>query len=169
VPDVERSVIDLNDLTAWLRPAMMTHVDQSPAAALNRIKLQLKDDAEFLVRGRVRIVNVWRPLEYPVTDWPIAVCDGRTVSLSDLVEADHVRRQYTGSTMYLQHNLAQKFYYLDNQTKDEVLIFKNFDSARNVAAKYAPHASFQHPNPPNNGHPRESIEVRAFVFTYPKA
>jgi hypothetical protein len=37
--------------------------------------------------------------------------------------------------MYLQHNPAQKFYYLDNQTKDEVLIFKNFDSARNVAAK----------------------------------
>lgn len=81
------------------------------------------------------ISSVWRPLEYPVTDWPIAVCDGRTVSPSDLVEADHVRRQYTGSTMYLQHNPAQKFYYLDNQTKDEILIFKNFDSARNVAAK----------------------------------
>jgi hypothetical protein len=79
------------------------------------------------------IFSVWRPLEQPVTDWPIAVCDARTVSPSDLVECDHVRRQYTGSTMYLQHNLAQRFYYLDRQSKDEVLIFKNFDSARAVA------------------------------------
>jgi hypothetical protein len=32
----------------------------------------------------------------------------------------------------------------------------------------APHASFRHPDCPEVFQPRESIEVRALVFTYPK-
>lgn len=31
--------------------------DQSPAAALKRIQLQLREDAEYLFRGRVRIIK----------------------------------------------------------------------------------------------------------------
>jgi hypothetical protein len=31
--------------------------DQSPAAALRRIQLQLKEDADYLLRGRVRIIK----------------------------------------------------------------------------------------------------------------
>jgi hypothetical protein len=40
-----------------------------------------------------------------------------------------------GSTMYLQHDSKQKFYYMSKQSKDDVLIFKNFDSERDVAAR----------------------------------
>lgn len=69
-----------------------------------------------------------------VEDWPLAVCDGSTVDHQDLVEADHIRRHYMGSTMYLKHNAQQKFYFMSKQTKDEVLIFKNFDSERGAAA-----------------------------------
>ncbi|KAL8722296.1 MAG: hypothetical protein Q9225_001201 [Loekoesia sp. 1 TL-2023] len=167
-PEVEGTVVDLNNLTSWLRPAVHVHVDQSPAAALKRIQVQLHDDAMYLLRGRVRIINVWRPLIDAVKDWPLAVCDGSTVQRSDLVEADHIRQHYTGSTMYLMHGPQQKFYYMSEQSKDEVLIFKNFDSKRGVEAPYAPHASFLHPNVGANATPRESIEVRAFVFTYPK-
>ena len=65
----------MNDLTAWLRPAAHVHVgmdfllfqismrlakdprDQSPAAALKRIQLQLPHDAEHLLQGRVRIIK----------------------------------------------------------------------------------------------------------------
>jgi hypothetical protein len=70
-----------------------------------------------------------------VKDWPLAICDGTTVNLDDLVETDHVRRQYTGSTLYLKHNNAQRFYYMDGQGKNDVLIFKNFDSKKSVKAK----------------------------------
>lgn len=166
-PEVEGSIIDMNDLTTWLRPATHVHVDQSPAAALKRIKLQLPNEAERLLKGRVRIINVWRPLIDSVEDWPLAVCDGRTVDGSDLVETDHVRRHYSGSTLYLMRNPAQRFYYMSKQSKNEVLIFKNFDSKPDVGAKYAPHASFCHPHATINTPPRESIEVRAFVFTFP--
>ena len=79
--------------------------------------------------------SVWRPLIASVEDWPLAVCDGATVTASDLVETDHIRRHYTGSTMYLQHNPGQRFYYMSKQGKDDVLIFKQFDSQRNIPGK----------------------------------
>ncbi|KAF7504096.1 hypothetical protein GJ744_002861 [Endocarpon pusillum] len=164
-PEVEGAVIDLNNLTEWLRPAMHVHVDQSPAAVLNRIQLQLCKDADRLLRGRVRVLNVWRPLIDCVEDWPLAVCDGTTVEASDLVEADHVRRQYTGSTLYVRFNPRQEFYHMSKQRRNEVLIFKNFDSDPTKPASFAPHASFRHPHTPGIFIPRQSIEVRALVFT----
>ncbi len=128
--------------------------------------------------------SVWRPLIESVEDWPLAICDGSTVKQSDLVEADHIRRHYMGSTMYLMPEENQKFYYMSRQNKEDVLIFKNFDSSPDVRArcKYtnrgvtldlklidivAPHASFQHPKATKDAVPRKSIEVRAFVFTHP--
>jgi hypothetical protein len=79
--------------------------------------------------------SVWRPLIDSVEDWPLAVCDGQTVNWSDLVETDHVRRQYSGSTLYLMRNSEQRFYYMSKQSKQEVLIFKNFDSEKGVGAR----------------------------------
>ncbi|KIW66777.1 hypothetical protein PV04_06072 [Phialophora macrospora] len=168
-PEVEGTLVDLNDLTTWLRPALHLHVDQSPVAVIRRVLMQLPEDAEYLLQGRIRVINLWRPIVDAVRDYPLAICDGSTVSPSDLVEADHVRRHYMGSTMYLKHNERQKFYFMSRQTKDEVLIFKNFDSAETPAATYAPHASFLDPDIPEAFTPRQSIEVRALVFTYPNS
>jgi hypothetical protein len=78
--------------------------------------------------------SVWRPLIDSVEDWPLALCDGGTVDRSDLVEADHIRRHYMGSTLYLMSNVKHRFYYLSKQSKDDVVIFKNFDSCSTVAA-----------------------------------
>lgn len=79
-PEVEGSIIDMNDLTTWLRPAAHVHVgmsfdippklpsdglnnsiDQSPAAVLKRIQLQLPNEAERLLKGRVRIIKCVKP------------------------------------------------------------------------------------------------------------
>jgi hypothetical protein len=63
-PEIEGEVIDMNDLTTWLRPAMHVHIgmfpftwtlqsqhiiDQSASAVLRRIQLQLPDEADFLL------------------------------------------------------------------------------------------------------------------------
>ena len=80
-------------------------------------------------------LSVWRPLIRSVQDWPLAVCDGATVRRSDLVETDHIRRHYTGSTMYLQHSAEQRFYYMSRQGKEDVLIFKQFDSQSNISGQ----------------------------------
>jgi len=37
------------------------------------------DEAEELLRGRVQIINLWRPIRGPLRDAPLAVCDASTV------------------------------------------------------------------------------------------
>ncbi|KAH9985174.1 hypothetical protein F4779DRAFT_632510 [Xylariaceae sp. FL0662B] len=160
----EDTVVDLNNPMNWLLPAEYAHVDQSPIAVLNRIRLQFPSEAETLLQGRVRVVNVWRPIGQ-VREWPLALCDGRTVDDSDLVECDHIRRHYTGSTMYLLERPRHRWYYLSNQTPDEVIIFKNFDSSENVEAHYSPHAAFKQCKENLEARGRSSIEVRALVFS----
>lgn len=81
------------------------------------------------------LFSVWRPINHPVEDMPLAVCDGSTVQPSDLVETDHVRTSYIGSTMYLMSRPEHRWHYVSRQRPDEVLLFKNFDSASDVAAK----------------------------------
>ena len=118
---------------------------------LNRIRHQLATEAPHLLRGRVRVlkcvqakrvssesantVSVWRPLIDSVDDWPLAIGDGSTFSSSDLVETDHVRRHYTGSTMYVKYNDRQQFYFMSKQSRNDALIFKNFDSDNTMKAR----------------------------------
>jgi len=160
-------VFDINDPTEYLRPAEMVHIDQSPSAVLQRIRLQLPDTADFLLRGRVRVINVWRPLNHGVENFPLALCDGSSVHASDFVEADHVRRRYLGSTMYLLSKEHHKWVYLHNQQPDEVTVLKNFDSNDDLEARVAPHVAVD-THPSSSAKPRESIEVRCLVFSYPE-
>ncbi|KAK1750425.1 Aspirochlorine biosynthesis protein N [Echria macrotheca] len=163
----EPETLDMNDLTNWMLPACRVHVDQSPRAVVHRVQLQLQDEAPYLLQGRVRIINCWRPIHNAVEDFPLAVCDSTSVPDPDLVECDHVRRRFKGATMYLYTNPEHKWYYLSQQRPDEALIMKMFDSDSTVKAKRCPHTAFQHPNRPPNCPPRTSIEVRALVFNYP--
>lgn len=42
------------------------HIDQRKVAALLKVRTLLPNDAEELLKGRVRIINVLRPLNGPV-------------------------------------------------------------------------------------------------------
>ncbi|KAK2740664.1 hypothetical protein FQN57_006034 [Myotisia sp. PD_48] len=134
--------IDYNNPVHPIGPASQVHVDQSEEAAIHRVRLHLPDQAEELLKGRLRIINIWRPIRGPVQQWPLAVCDGNTVHPHNLIETDHVRRQYAGCTLYALKDPGMKWYYMKNQRDDEVLLFKNFDSNENVT-KYSPHSSFE--------------------------
>jgi len=158
--------LDLNDYTTFLKPAQEVHVDQSPLSALQRVQSQLSDDAEQLLKGRVRILNLWRPLVHPVEDYPLAICNGATVCEEDLMASDHVRRHYTGETYYVRYKDVHEWFYVSEQQPDKVLILKMFDSKEDVKAKVCPHASFKLPNPKVGARPRQSIEVRALVFSH---
>lgn len=52
----------------------------------------------------------------------------------DLVECDHVRRRFKGTAFYAYFNPDHKWYYLGNQTPDEVMFLKIFDSDPSVKA-----------------------------------
>jgi len=49
-------------------------------------------------------------------------------------------------------------------TLNEALVFKVFDSDESKPARRTPHTAFDHPAPPANAPPRESIETRTFAF-----
>lgn len=72
--------------------------------------------------------SIWRPFNGPVLEWPLAICDGSSVDPNKLIETDHVRRQYAGCTLYALSDPKMRFYYMQNQEDNEVLLFKNFDS-----------------------------------------
>ncbi|KAK4043312.1 methyltransferase CmcJ [Parachaetomium inaequale] len=131
----EPSITDMNDLSVWLRPVSYVHIDHAPRAVVSRTRLLLGDEADFLLRGRVRVINVWRPLDHPVEDYPLAFCDASTLRDEDLVECDHVRRKYKGATLFPNHHPDQKFYFLRDQQQEAVTLLKIFDSDTSVVAR----------------------------------
>ncbi|KDN61255.1 putative methyltransferase [Colletotrichum sublineola] len=71
------------------QPVQQVHVDQTPAAAEVRVRRHVPgDEAEELLKGRYQIINVWRPIGHPASDFPLAVIDWRTTGPKDLVAVD---------------------------------------------------------------------------------
>jgi hypothetical protein len=59
-----------------------------------------------------------------------------------------------------------KFYYKSKLNTDEVILIKCFESKSDGRARLTPHTAFNDPTSPAGARPRESIEVRALVFTH---
>lgn len=78
--------------------------------------------------------SVWKPVDNPVEQWSLAVCDGNTIGPSDLVETDSVRRGNVTTLYYARYSPTQKWSFLRQQTPEEALIFKHFDSESDVNA-----------------------------------
>jgi hypothetical protein len=147
------------------QPVLRVHIDQTPASAEDRVRLHMGDDAEELLKSRFRIINVWRPLNGPVADHPLAVADSRTVVDEDLVAVEHRYPHRTGQTAGVKYNPGQKWYYWSGMTNGERLLLKCYDSDETFSRTgRVPHTAFNHPRSPGNSPGRESIEVRALVF-----
>jgi len=81
-------------------------------------------------------------MRHTVEDWPLALADGSEVGLDDFLETDHVRRKYKGASLNLMYRPGYHWYYLKDQAKDEVILFKNFDSSNKVKAACECYFSF---------------------------
>jgi len=54
------------------QPATRVHVDQTVTSGANRVREHLPDEAEELLKGRVQVINLWRPIRGPLRDSPSA-------------------------------------------------------------------------------------------------
>jgi hypothetical protein len=72
--------------------------------------------------------SVWRPLIEKVYDAPLTFCDRRSVQENDLLEEDKVHPTHWEEGLYLIHRDDQKWYWLSEQTRDEVAIFMTWNS-----------------------------------------
>lgn len=159
------------DPSASRKPVTRTHIDQTAVSAAMRVRRHMGDDAEALLRGRYRIVNVWRPLNRgPVESFPLAFASSSTLCARDVISVEHhYESGYNGYTAAIQHDPEQKWYYLSGMTGDERLLLECFDSEvlklgdQATLGKLA-HTAFEHPGTLPGAEGRESIEVRALVF-----
>ena len=82
----------------------------------------LPDDAEDLLLGRVQVINLWRPINHPVYDAPLAVAEAGSVRPDELVPSDLVYRNRVGETYNVLFNPAHRWHYISGQRPDEVLL-----------------------------------------------
>lgn len=146
-------------------PVTRVHIDQTPASAEARVRHHLPAEAAQLLRGRYRIVNVWRPLNGPVVAHPLAVADSASVRDEDLVAVEHRYPDRTGETAGVKYNQDQRWWYWSGMRNEERLLLKCYDSDASVGRwGRVPHTAFVDPRTPEGAVGRESIEVRALVF-----
>ncbi|KAF2668109.1 hypothetical protein BT63DRAFT_375445 [Microthyrium microscopicum] len=139
------------------QPVQRVHVDQTPAAAEKRVFRHLpKEEAGELAKGRFQIINVWRPIENPASDFPLALVDYRSTKPADLIPVDLmypdradgddgddrgketlppvVSNESTegyaakGETFSVAPSDDHEFYYLKDMKPEEAVFIKCFDS-----------------------------------------
>jgi hypothetical protein len=162
---VRKRVQGAADRDGGLRqPVARVHVDHTEKSGPQRVRDLIPDEAEELLKGRLQIINLWRPIRGPLLDSPLAVCDARTVKPEDLVASDLVYPDRVGEIYSVKYNPDHQWFYVPGMTVDEVLLLKCFDSKTDGRARFAPHSAFSDPTTPADAPPRESIELRTLVF-----
>ena len=146
------------------QPATRVHVDQTATSGANRVREHLPDEADELLKGRVQVINLWRPIRGPLRDSPLAMLDGTTVKASDLVASDLIYPNRSGETYSVTFNPDHRWFYFPKMTPDEAILLKCYDSATDGRTRFGPHTAFTDPTTPADAPPRESIELRTLVF-----
>lgn len=148
------------------QPVRMAHVDVTPKFVTWKIRSSVsKLAAESILKSRFIYANVWKPLNGPIRDWPLALCDASTIDPStDLEKSDLVYENVIEENFQVYHRPYHKWYYLNDQTSSEAFVFRQYDSKLGFKAPGVPHASFSHPLATGNEKPRESIEVNVVLW-----
>ncbi|TBU23192.1 hypothetical protein BD311DRAFT_731750 [Dichomitus squalens] len=145
-------------------PVERVHIDQTYEATIKRVHQLLGADAPRLLQSRTRLVNVWRPIANPVFHRPLAVSDWRALDeRADLVPVTYYYPDRVGATFSVRYNPAHKWWYLSQQTPEEVTLIKCYDSLTD-RARLTPHSAFWDSTTPEGAPHRQSIELRALLF-----
>jgi hypothetical protein len=70
------------------QPATRVHIDHTAKSGPQRVRDLLPEDADELLKGRVQVINLWRPINHPVYDVPLAVAEAASVRFEELVPSD---------------------------------------------------------------------------------
>jgi hypothetical protein len=145
-------------------PATLVHNDYTAKSGYVCLNENLGDEAEGLSQGRFQIINLWRPLVNPVQNFPLVLCDARTVNDADIVPTERRAPNHVGEILLATHNPDHRWYFFPEMASNEVVVFKTFDSENQGRNPGSIHTSIDIPGVSPDVPPRESIETRAFVF-----
>lgn len=123
------------------------------------------EEADRRLKGRWMVLNLWRGLR-PVESWPLAICNGSSVDARDFETTLTYDKPNGTPTPFkgrpLRYSPNHQWHYFPQMRPDEMIVFKQFDSA-DMPARWAPHSAIIDPNTPADAAPRASIEARALV------
>ncbi|KAF7368924.1 hypothetical protein MVEN_00218600 [Mycena venus] len=157
----------IDSATDKRQPLNQAHVDQAPKSAVERVHRHLPaEDVPELLKHRFQIINLWRPISHPAYDWPLALCDFRSVDpATDILPVAHIYPDREGETYGVKYNPNHKWTYFHGVTPEEFILLKCYDSVEDGSvALFTPHTAFNDPATPKDAPLRESIELRALVF-----
>ncbi len=160
-------------------PAGEAHVDFTPARAESLARaVYEKSFPEGRGFRRFLASSLWRAFSPPPQDFPLAVCDARSVRADEGIPntmfivdrlpdeqamlAEMPNEATAPAAAIFHYNPQHRWWYFSNMTRDEVLLFKFHDSDRTRALR-APHTAFRDPSFANAA-PRESIEFRTLAY-----
>jgi hypothetical protein len=161
---VRASDPDLREQKQVREPAALVHNDYTPHSGRVCLQENLGADADELGASRYQIINVWRPLVDPVEDYPLALCDARSLDPADLIDSERRAPNHIGEIQLAVHAPEQRWFYYSQMRPPEVLLFKTYDSIDAGAQPCSIHSAIRLPQVAANARPRESVETRAFVF-----
>ena len=145
-------------------PVLAVHNDYTEWSGPQRVRDLLPDEADELLKHRFAIVQVWRAINKPIESNPLAICEAETLAAEDLIASERRYPDRTGETYQIAHNPDHAWFYFPRMNRDEALVFKVYESAKDGRARFTAHTAIEDPNTPPNAEPRESIEMRTIAF-----
>jgi hypothetical protein len=145
-------------------PVRVVHNDYTPRSGPQRVRDLLGGEAEAALARRYAFINVWRPINGPVLEAPLGVCDARSVRPEQWIENEMRYPDRKGETYVAQWDGAHRWYYYPRMKSSEVLLIKCYDSATDGRARFSAHSAFDDPTAPADAPKRESIEIRTIAF-----
>lgn len=185
-------VVGVSEAKASIEPARLLHIDYTRQGLADAVRFARKDIAAAASAAlkaedegrtgedapRYAAYGVWGPLA-PVQRDPLAVCDWRTVDQSWDVHPGFNRvtseinenRKYHGELYTAAPpkkdeagNYRQRWYFMKEQTNEDVLLLKFADSDPTKQAQHCIHGSPILLDSQDDAPPRESLEVRVLAL-----
>ena len=160
-----RTPVKNKQAEGWRRgPVRYVHNDYTETSAPQRVLDYFPDTADALLSRRFAIIQTWRSIAPRVESEPLALCDGKTIPETGFIRNQRRYPDRTAETYHICHNPAHRWYYFPLMKRNEVLVFKVFDTNPSTGVRFTAHTAFDDPMTAAGAAPRESIEMRALVF-----
>jgi len=157
--------------------AALVHIDYGPEGAeMTAGRVYAEEFPDGPGYRRALATSFWRVFSPPPQDWPLALCDFRSLRDDEglpnqlyvvdripddpFAEVDESKMITSGSEFVF--NPDHESSYFPDMTRDEILFFVFHDSDHSRAWR-VPHSAFRDPTV-ERAVPRHSIEVRSFAF-----
>ena len=119
-----------------------------------------------MVQQFPKVIQVWRAIRAPIMRDPLAMCDAQSMSPKDFIAAERRFPNRVGEIYHIAWNPQQRWYYYPQMTREEAIVFKCYDSQKDVA-RFTAHGAFADPGSAVDAPPRESMEARILAIFAP--